>query len=102
MRCQLPVACCQLVLQGFQNSAFFGVRGNGITSRMFVMPVTNCTILSNPNPNPACGTDPNLLVSRYHHISSAGSPISFIRDSNFSNRSSLCDPPTISPIPGAR
>ena len=85
-----------------QNSAFFGVLGNAITSRIFVMPVTNCTILSNPNPKPACGTVPNFLVSRYHHNSSAGIFISFIRCSNLSNRSSRCDPPTISPIPGAR
>src|SRR5262245_41630735 len=43
---------------GFQNSAFPGVRGNGITSRMLVMPVTNCTVRSSPRPKPECGTVP--------------------------------------------
>src|SRR5262249_47387151 len=33
-----------------QNSAFPGTRGNGITSRMFAIPVTNCTVRSSPSP----------------------------------------------------
>ena len=49
-----------------QNSAFPGVRGNGITSRMFAMPVTNCTIRSRPRPKPECGTVPKRRRSRYH------------------------------------
>jgi hypothetical protein len=36
-----------------QNSAFPGVRGKGITSRMFTIPVTYCTIRSRPKPKPA-------------------------------------------------
>jgi len=41
-----------------QNSALFGVRGNGITSLIFPMPVTNSTKRSSPSPLPACGTVP--------------------------------------------
>ena len=41
-----------------QNSAFPGVRGNGITSRMLAMPVTNWTMRSRPRPKPAWGTVP--------------------------------------------
>jgi len=49
-----------------QKSALPGVRGNGITSRMFAIPVTNCTTLSRPSPKPACGTVPKRRRSRYH------------------------------------
>jgi len=35
-----------------QNSALPGVRGKGMTSRMFVIPVMNCTMRSSPKPNP--------------------------------------------------
>lgn len=35
-----------------QNSADFGVRGNGMTSRMFCMPVTKRMRRSKPKPNP--------------------------------------------------
>ena len=41
-----------------QNSAFFGVRGKGMTSRMFCMPVTKRIRRSKPNPKPACGQLP--------------------------------------------
>lgn len=41
-----------------QQGALPGVRGKGITSRMFCMPVTNCTSRSKPRPKPACGTLP--------------------------------------------
>ena len=41
-----------------QNSAFFGVRGNGMTSRMFCMPVTKRIRRSKPSPKPACGQLP--------------------------------------------
>ena len=37
---------------------FLGVRGNGITSLIFVMPVTIMISRSNPNPKPLCGTLP--------------------------------------------
>ena len=48
-----------------QKSAELGVLGKGITSRMFSIPVANCTSLSNPNPNPAWGTAYNKsTVSR--------------------------------------
>ncbi|GKD00283.1 probable phospholipid-transporting ATPase 4, partial [Tanacetum coccineum] len=39
-----------------QYLADLGARGKGIVSRIFSIPVTNCTSLSNPNPKPACGT----------------------------------------------
>jgi|GEM_PF-519645 len=41
-----------------QNSACPGVRANGITSRMLLMPVTNISMRSKPRPNPECGTLP--------------------------------------------
>jgi len=41
-----------------QNSALPGVRGNGITSRMFDMPVMNWTTRSSPKPKPLWGTVP--------------------------------------------
>lgn len=41
-----------------QNSACFGARGNGITSRMFCIPVRNIMARSKPRPNPAWGTVP--------------------------------------------
>ena len=64
-------------------TAIFGVQRNAITSRIFVMPVTNCTILSKPRPKPGGGTVPNRRVSRYQLISSAGICIAFIRCSRF-------------------
>ena len=36
-----------------QNSQFPGVRANGITSRIFAIPVTNMSIRSKPRPKPA-------------------------------------------------
>ncbi len=71
-----------------------------MTSRILVMPVTNSIIRSNPSPNPACGTVPKRRVSRYHHISSTGICISFIRASSRSSLSSRCEPPTSLPNPG--
>ncbi len=53
-------------LSPFQNSAFPGVLGIGITSRMLVIPVTYCTAGSRPSPNPACGTVPYFRKSMYH------------------------------------
>src|SRR5205807_20222 len=50
----------------FQNSAFPGVRANGITSRMFETPVRNINNRSKPSPNPACGTVPKRRRSVYH------------------------------------
>ena len=41
-----------------QKSALLGVRGKGITSRMFAMPVAYCTVRSKPRPKPAWGTVP--------------------------------------------
>ena len=41
-----------------QQGALPGVRGKGITSRMFCMPVTNCISRSKPRPKPACGAEP--------------------------------------------
>lgn len=49
-----------------QNSAFPGVLGKQATSLMFSIPVAIITNLSNPKPNPPCGTVPNLLNSKYH------------------------------------
>ena len=46
-----------------QKFAFRGVRGNEITSRMFVMPVINSINRSKPNPKPEWGTVPNLRDS---------------------------------------
>jgi hypothetical protein len=43
------------------------------------MPVTNSTNLSSPITNPACGTAPYFRVSRYHHNSSTGTFISYMR-----------------------
>jgi len=52
-------------LTGSQNSAWPGLRGNGMTSRMFVIPVAYWIVRSNPRPNPACGTLPYRRRSRY-------------------------------------
>ena len=41
-----------------QNSADFGVRGKGMTSRMFCMPVTKRMSRSKPRPKPAWGQEP--------------------------------------------
>ena len=41
-----------------QNSADLGVRGKGMTSRMFCMPVTKRMSRSKPRPKPACGHEP--------------------------------------------
>jgi hypothetical protein len=44
--------------RGPQKSQVRGARGNGMTSRMFAIPVTNMTRRSKPSPKPACGTVP--------------------------------------------
>jgi hypothetical protein len=49
-----------------QNSALPGVRGNGITSRIFFIPVRYIIMRSNPMPKPACFTPPKRRRSRYH------------------------------------
>ena len=49
-----------------QNSAWPGVLGNGMTSRMLVMPVISSTARSRPRPKPECGTVPYFLRSVYH------------------------------------
>lgn len=49
-----------------QNSALPVVRANGMTSRMFCIPVRYMISLSKPRPNPACFTPPKRLRSRYH------------------------------------
>jgi hypothetical protein len=41
-----------------QNSAFPGVLGKGITSRMLPIPVRNNSVRSSPRPNPEWGTVP--------------------------------------------
>ena len=41
-----------------QKSALPGVRGNGMTSRMFFKPVRYIIIRSRPRPKPECGTEP--------------------------------------------
>ena len=46
------------------NSQLFTVLGNGITSRIFPIPVKYIIILSNPNPKPACLAVPYFLRSR--------------------------------------
>ena len=61
-----PLVRSRLPVRFAQNSALPGYLGNGMTSLMFSTPVTYCTSLSNPRPNPACGTEPYLLRSRYH------------------------------------
>ena len=60
-RFELPESC-----RASQNSALPGVRGNGITSRMLVIPVINCTSRSSPMPKPEWGTVPKRRRSRYH------------------------------------
>ena len=44
----------------------FGVRGNGIVSRILAIPVTSIIIRSKPKQKPACGTLPYLRESKYH------------------------------------
>ena len=51
----------------YQNSADFGVLGNGITSRIFCIPVTKRINRSKPSPKPAWGHDPQRRVSIDHH-----------------------------------
>ena len=46
------------------NSQLFTVLGNGITSRIFAIPVKYMTQRSNPSPNPACLAEPYFLRSR--------------------------------------
>ena len=46
------------------NSQLFTVLGNGITSRIFPIPVRYITQRSNPRPNPACLAEPYFLRSR--------------------------------------
>ena len=55
-----------------------GVRGNGMTSLILFMAVTNCKNRSNPRPKPECGTVPKLLRSRYQRYSSRLRCSSFI------------------------
>lgn len=52
-----------------QNSAEPGVRGKGIASLMFSIPVANCTSLSKPSPKPACGTGRQRNTNKVHHFS---------------------------------
>ena len=52
---EIPADDCAVIVQ---NSAFFGVRGNGMTSRMLAMPVMSCTRRSRPRPKPEWGTVP--------------------------------------------
>ena len=49
-----------------QKSALPGVRGKGITSRIFLRPVRYIIMRSNPRPNPEWGVEPYLRRSRYH------------------------------------
>src|SRR5699024_6350842 len=46
------------------SSQLLTVLGNGITSRIFAIPVRYITQRSNPSPNPACLVDPYFLRSR--------------------------------------
>lgn len=48
----------------FYSSQLFTVLGNGMTSRIFAIPVRYITQRSNPRPNPACLADPYLRRSR--------------------------------------
>ena len=67
---------------------------------MLFIPVIKRINLSSPRPKPLCFTEPYFLRSKYHHNSSSLIFNSWILFSRTSNLSSLCDPPTISPIPG--
>ena len=62
-----------------QKSACWGVRGNGCTSRMLVMPVTKSSSRSKPSPKPEWGADPQRRVSRYHQSSFSLMPNSATR-----------------------
>src|SRR5699024_4110393 len=60
-----PLPVCNITfLFHFYSSQLFTVLGNGITSRMFDIPVRYITHLSNPRPNPACLVEPYFLRSR--------------------------------------
>ena len=48
----------------YQRSQFFTVRGNGITSRIFPIPVRYMIMRSKPSPKPACLVVPYFLRSR--------------------------------------
>ena len=48
------------------------VLGNSRVSRMLPTPVMYMTMRSKPRPKPACGTEPNLRVSRYCSYASSG------------------------------
>ena len=78
-----------------------GYRGNGIESRMFSSPVQIITNRSKPRPNPAWGTVPKRLRSRYHCSDSLAMPTSAMRCCKCSMRSSLWLPPMISPTQGS-
>ena len=53
-----PIRTLEMGAAASRVSALPGVRGNGMTSRMFAIPVAYATDRSNPSPNPACGTVP--------------------------------------------
>lgn len=59
-----PVIFKQIELHD-QNSAWRGVRGKGITSRMFSIPVRSMIRRSKPSPKPAWGQLPQRRLSRY-------------------------------------
>src|SRR5579884_2245875 len=84
-----------------QNSAEPGVRGAGITSRIFFMPVTYMSMRSRPRPKPECGAVPYFRRSRYHQYAASFSPWLRILSRRTSYRSSLWLPPMISPMRGA-
>ncbi len=62
--------CLQLMaLQKTLVTSEAGTLGTGIKSRTFSILVIHCKNLSNPMPNPACGTDPYLGFKKYHLLS---------------------------------
>ena len=62
------IICCSslspIYLSVSYKSQLLTVRGNGITSLIFCIPVRYITHLSNPSPNPACLVEPYLRRSR--------------------------------------
>ena len=48
--------------QGYRRAM---VRGKGMASRMWWMPVSQVTVRSSPRPKPECGTEPKRRSSRY-------------------------------------
>ena len=61
-----PTVCSTVILCGKANynSQLLTVLGNGMTSRIFAIPVRYITQRSNPSPNPACLAEPYLRRSR--------------------------------------